>query len=349
MLTLTQASITARKIIRYGVFFLIFLIIGRIFLNTAIGIYRKFFPPEAPPPTVAFGKLPKLPFPERVKLNLTFALETPDGGLPVLEDQTKVYFMPKLSANLLSLDFTKQKAKQMGFDQTPVQINDSTYEFKNDQVPSVLKTDIITGAFSISYDLVADPSPLSAKPPSPEVAVSSVKSFLQGSKSLPDDLSGPTNHEFLKHKSSGLIPATSISDSDLIKVHLFRKNYNELPSLTSTPGEANVWFIVSGVRQKSKNIIAGQYHYFPVDEEQMATYPIKSPETAWNELTSGNYFTASFGAAKEGETVKIRRVYLAYYDPGIPVDFFQPIYVFESTDKNFVAYIPAVTTDYYGE
>lgn len=349
MVTLTQASITARKTIRYTIFFILFLIVGRIFLNTAIGIYKKIFPPEAPPPTVAFGKLPSLPFPERVKLNLSFALETPEGGLPTLPDQEKVYFMPKLSANLLSLDFTKEKMKSLGYDENPIQINDSTYEFHHKTTSSVLKADIITGTFSLSYDLIADPSPLAVRPPSPEVAASTAKSFLDNADSLPEDLTGPTNHEFLKHQSSGLIPALSLSDANLTKIYLFRKNYDDLPSLTSTPGEANVWFILSGLRDRGKSVIAGEYHYFPVDEEQNATYPIKTPEQAWNELNEGKYFTASFGGAKEGETLKIRRVYLAYYDPGVPVDFFQPIYVFEATDKNFTAYVPAITADYYGE
>lgn len=349
MMTLTKASITARKTIRYTIFFIIFLIIGRIFLNGAIGLYKKLFPPEAPPPTVAFGKLPSLPFPERAKLNLSFALETPQGSLPTLPNQAKVYFMPKLSANLLSLDFTKQRVKRLGYDENPIEINESTYQFHHKTTTSTLKTDIITGAFSLSYDLIADPSPLSIKPSSPEVAVSSAKSFLDGAGSLPEDLSGPTTHEFLKHQSSGLIPATSLSDANLIKVHLFRKNYDELPSLTPTPKEGNVWFILSGQRERGKNMIAGEYHYFPVDEEQFATYPIKTPDMAWSELTAGNYFIASFGGAKEGEVVKIRRMYLAYYDAGVVTDFFQPIYVFESPDKNFVAYIPAVTPDYYGE
>lgn len=349
MLTLTQASVTARKSIRYILYFIVFLIVGRIFLDSAIGLYKKLFPPEAPPPTVAFGKLPSLPFPERAKLDLNFVLETPEGGLPTISDQAKVYFMPKLSANLLSLDFTKEKAKSLGYNEEPTQIDDSTFEFTHKTTSSKFKTDIITGAFSLSYDLIADPTPLTVNPPSPEIASSTAKSFLENANSFPDDLTGPTTYEFLKQRASGLIPTTSLSDANLIKTHIFRKSYDELPSLTSTPNEANVWFILSGLRDRGRNVIAGEFHYFPIDEEQVATYPIKTPDQAWGELNNGNYFTASFGSAKPETQTKIRRVYLAYYDPGVPTDFFQPIYVFEATDKNFTAYVPAVTLDYYGE
>ena len=69
---------------------------------------------------------------------------------------------------------------------------------------------------------------------------------------------------------------------------------------------------------------------------------------AWQEFSSANYYPASLGTTLEGENIKIRKVYLAYYDAGIYTEFFQPVYVFEG-DKNFVGYIPAVVTDYYGE
>jgi hypothetical protein len=51
-------------------------------------------------------------------------------------------------------------------------------------------------------------------------------------------------------------------------------------------------------------------------------------------------FLASFGT--------VRKIYLAYYDAGVYTEFYQPVFVFEG-DKDFVGYVPAVTTDYYGE
>ena len=50
----------------------------------------------------------------------------------------------------------------------------------------------------------------------------------------------------------------------------------------------------------------------------------------------------------EGDEIKIRRIYLAYYDAGIYTEFLQPIYVFEG-DNDFVAYTPAITSNYYSE
>jgi len=40
-------------------------------------------------------------------------------------------------------------------------------------------------------------------------------------------------------------------------------------------------------------------------------------------------------------------VYLAYYDAGVPTDYYQPIIVFEG-DQDFLAYVPAIASEYYG-
>ena len=95
-------------------------------------------------------------------------------------------------------------------------------------------------------------------------------------------------------------------------------------------------------------MIATEFHYFPVDESQFSTYPIKTSEVAWKEFTESKAQTTSVGANKEGDNIKIRKIYLAYYDAGIPTDFLEPIYVFEG-DNGYTAYLPAVTDDYYGQ
>lgn len=348
MTTLTQASISSRKSIRYSIYFIIFLIIGRIILLAGIGVYRKIFPPPPIPATVAFGKLSKIPFPEKQKYSLNFIIETTEGGIPSFSEQAKVFFMPKISSNLLSLDFAKERAGRLGFIPDPQKITESLYRFYHKSTPATLETDIITGSFSISYDLKVDSSPLSIKPTQPEISASAIRSFLSNAGLLPADLAGPIEYQYLKTQDNNLVPALSLSDANIIRIDLFRKSYDNLPVISQTFKKSNVWFLVSGLRERGKDVIAGEYHYFPVDESQVATYPIKTGDAAWKELVSGNYYPASLGTTSEKENIKIRKIYLAYYDAGIYTEFLQPVYVFEG-DKNFVGIIPAVTSDYYGE
>jgi len=350
MTGLTKIAITARKVIRYTVYFIIFLTVGKIVLDLSINIYRKAFPSPPPPPTVKFGKLTKIPFPEAsTSTQLTYVLETPEGGLPTnISMQTKVFFMPRVNPNLLSLDVAKEKAKALEFTSDPIQESDTLYKFKNPNFPSIMEVNIITGIFSISYDLSTDRTPIDQKPPVPEVAASEFRGALSNANVLPDDLTGITTHDFFKLTNNGLTPSLSLSESDVVRVNLFRKNYNNLPSLTAKPNEANVWAIIGGSNNHEQQIIAAEYHYHPVDESQFSTYPIKTPSDAFNELESGSAYIADLGLNKNGDTLKIRRVYLAYFDPKEVSDFFQPIYVFEG-DNGFLAYVPAVTYDYYGQ
>lgn len=348
MATLTNISITARKIIRYGIFFMIFLIVGRIFLNVGVKIYKKVFPTPTPAPTVKYGKLSSIPFPQNgITSKFTYTLETPEGGLPTnTTTQAKVYFMPKASANLLSLDVAKNKSASLGFDSNMQQISETVYKFKNRNYPSYLQMNIISGTFSVSYDLINDKSPINFRPPVAEVATSEFKSFLSSASVLPSDLSGIVTHDYLKITDGELKSALSLSEANFVKINLFRKDYDNLPVVTGKPDQANVWAIVSGGSSSGQKIIASEYHYHSVDETQYSTYPIKTPTEAFTELQNGSAFIASTGINNDGANLKIRRIYLAYFDPDADTEYFQPVYVFEG-DNGFVAYLPAVTSTYY--
>jgi hypothetical protein len=322
--------------------------VGRIFLDAGIGIYKKLFPAPPPAPTVKYGKLTKIPFPANgITAKLTYTLETADGTLPTdIPAQAKVYFMPKNSANLLSLDTAKAESSSLGFGSDGQQISDSVYKFTSSSFPTALQINIISGTFSISYNLSSDKSPLDLKPPVAEVAASEFRSFLSGADVLPADLTGPVTNDFLKLSNGQLVSALSLSESDLIKVNLFRKNYDNLPSMTGNPNQANVWAMISGSSSEGQQIVAAEYHYHAVDETQYSTYPIITPTEAFSELQNNQAFIASLGENKDGDSLKIRKVYLAYFDPDADTDYFQPIYVFEG-DNGFVAYLPAVTPTYY--
>lgn len=354
MNNLTQVSIIARKTIRYTIYFIVFLTIGRILLSSAISIYLKIYPPGPPPPTVKFGKLTPIPFPSGAPTpKLTFTLETATGGYPTnIPTQAKVYFMPKVSSNLLSLDTAKTEAQSLNFnDPNPQQESTYLYKFKDQNFPTSMEINIITGAFSISYDLTADRSPIESRPPAAEIAASEFRSDLSGANKLPGDLTGPMIPSYLKLVNGKLSPVLALSEADVVKVNLFRAPYDNLPSMTADPYESNVWAMISGGQQKDQQIIASQYHYFPVDPKQYATYPIITPQQAFSQLRAGNAYVATMGEYKDGDSLKIRNIYLAYFDPGTPSDFYQPIYVFDSgeTDpsNSFIAYFPAVNASYF--
>lgn len=351
MASLTKVSIISRKIIRYGIYFVILAVVARYSVQIGVEIYQRYNPEPPPPPTVGFGKLTELPFPEQeFPEDLTFTLETPEGGLPQLipeGESVPVYFMPKLTTRLGVEDEANRKASALGFGSSGEPLTESIsniYIYRRGGQPQTLLINIITGIFSVSYDLNSDRSILDGIPPAEGAAVENVKNFLRGNLD-PDISQGRSVVRYYRIEGSELIEAESLSEADVSKVNLFRRNYSEfeLPSYTPEAIQANVWFnVASGGR-----IVNGEYHYYGIDQDQSETYPIISAEEAFNRLRDGNAFIANIDE-DSGNEIVIRRVFLAYYDAGQYTEFYQPIVVFQG-DNDFYAYVPAVTSEYYGE
>jgi hypothetical protein len=190
---------------------------------------------------------------------------------------------------------------------------------------------------------------LTVIPPAPETATKESQSFLSNAGYLNPDLTdAPTSYEFLRIEGDKFIPAISLSEAHLIKINLFRKKLGSESNITSvTPNfpESNVWFIFTGLG--GNEIVAGEYHHFPLDLNKSSTYPLKTADEAWEELKNKKAFIANPGNNESGR-VTIRRVYIAYFDAGVYTEFYQPVVVFEG-DNNFFAFVPAITNEYYGQ
>jgi len=253
--------------------------------------------------------------------------------------------MPKPSPKLTSLEEAIENVTKLGYLPSYNQISQTLYRFEHKNSPTTLEYDIGSNTFSISFNLAKDSTPIEKIPPSPEIAASQVRSYLSSTSLYPDDLTGRTTHTYLKIEDENLVPAISQADSDLLKLSLFRKDYGDIPTVTPRVEESNVWFMVGGASSKDRMVIAAEFHYLPVDEGSSSTYPLITAEQAWQQLTEGKTHISKLG---ESKNIVIRRIYLARFDPKIPSDFFQPVIVFEG-DEDFTAYLPAVTSDYYGE
>lgn len=357
MASLTEVSIISRKIIRYSVYLLIIGLIARTAYNIGRSIYQKLFPPPPPEATVVFGILPKLPFPERnfpkvsyYPDSINYKVETANGKLPVFPIQLPVYLMPPIPQNINALADAKTIAKGLGFEPEGRPILESTpnvYLFQKKGTPSTLTMNIITGVFSISFDIGQDPSILAGTPPEAGAAMEQIKSYLNTAKILQGDLAGGRfTHQFLKAEGKDILPADSRSDANLIKINIFRKNYgvnNDIPSVTPDMPEANVWFIIGS---SSQQIVTAEYHYYPIEVGRSGTYPLKTSDEALSDLKSKKGFIANIGNNPDGN-ITVRKIYLAYYDAGQYQEYYQPVAVFEG-DNDFLAFVPAVQDKYYG-
>ena len=346
MASLTETAIVSRKAIKYTVLLIIIIVVARLAFKGGVSVYKRLFPPK---PTVSFGKLPSIPFPPKNQPeNLSYSLETTSGRLPEFPQQVEVYFMPPTATNIQALEQAKHKASALGFSSEGKLIIENVqnvYLFPKARTPSNLTMNIITGIFSINYDLRSNPRITEGVPPSPESLEKKAMSLLSKAGYLDTDLKESiVTRKLLKAEGENFVSVSSLSESNLVKINLFRKNLGskkDIPSVTPDMPEANVWFLFAGSKGE---IIAAEYHHYPRDEKQSSTYPLKTAELAWQELNSGKAYIANLGENKS-EKIAIRNVHLAYFDAGLYTEYFQPVVVFQG-DNDFYAFVPAVTEEY---
>ena len=347
MPTLTETAKVARKIIKYGAIGIIGLIILIPTVRASIKYWDKLHPAPPPPPNVAFGKLPVIEFGKNTQViptNLQFQLQTVDGALPNLSNQTKVYFIPTLGSKFFDEEKTRQKAGWLEFPLESKKTNPTQFFFINPQTKATLQIDTINNNFEISFPYQEDHSFTNFPAPNQIQALNELKNLLARAQLWPNDIDETkTQSIFLRYQpaENKLITVPSLSEAQLIKINLFRADQNDLPILPPHPNEANISFIISRNNESGKKIIKGRYIHYPINYDHWATYPLKSPNVAWEELKTGKAYVANLGNNSKQKPIIIRRIYLAYFDPDIAQNFLQPIFVFEG-DNQFLAYLSAI-------
>ncbi|MBI2309748.1 hypothetical protein HYU89_02510 [Candidatus Collierbacteria bacterium] len=341
MASLTETAHYARKAIAFSGIGLISIIILRFSWGILFRWWIAANPPPPPTPTVAFGVLLAPVFPSPAKNSISaYRLETVSGVTPDFGTQAKVFFMPSFRANVLGAELATKMAGSMGFSQPPETTDEQIYVWsRGGTLPGELKINLITGFFSLNTVWHQDAELVKSRAPSEQDAVRFAKEFLTRLSLLPLDLAaGKTRVEYLKAGAGILLPAVSQSEANFARVHIFRADVNSLPVATERQDEALAQVIVSGA-SSAKQIIGVEYKYSPIAIDKSATYPLRSSQTAWQQLQSGEgVIIQVVGGTAEAV---VRNVEMAYYDSFTPQEFFQPVYVFKG-DNGFKAYVPAI-------
>jgi hypothetical protein len=349
MATLTETAYYARRAINWTILGVISYILLRLSWGILVILFMAIFPPKPIPPNHAFGTLPAIKFPEVAtpSSQLTFQLETIEGGVPAASTSATVYFMPKSAPNLLGLNKAQEFASNLQFDPTPIQESKNVYRFNDLREPlRRLRYDIVSKNFIIRYAFEQDASAfLNKNLPLSEAAKLEAITMLQSYDIYPEDFEdGPIEVSFLRLVGNKLVTTTSLSQGDAVRINFFRKPIGNTKVVSPNPDEGSISMIFSGSTELQKRVIQMAYTYWPVDYLTTATYPLKLSTTAWEELQSGNGYIARYPITGS-KTAVIRNIYLAYYDSYEPQTYLQPVFVFEG-DNGFVGYVPAISPEW---
>lgn len=298
-----------------------------------------------PPPQAAFGKLPAIPFPNQVKENISYSLDTLTGFLPNFSDRAKVYKINSEPPTLLGLDKTRQKVSSIGFKSDGVQIAEDTYQWVDQgaSLQRMITMNIFSSDFTLSSPYLVTQSlqtfsTLDQKDRAAEVA----RSFLSSMSLFPQDVDeSKTKVALYSIAGSALIPTSKISNTKIVRVDFFQKNLDGLPIYYDRGISSTIDFLI-GKESNELKVVDARFFHKNISQTS-STYAIKAASQAFSELQKGKAYIAY----KPDNTVEfiIKKVFLGYYIGENQQDFLMPVVVFEGSN-NFVAYVSAVKDEW---
>ncbi|OGE15469.1 hypothetical protein A3F00_04980 [Candidatus Daviesbacteria bacterium RIFCSPHIGHO2_12_FULL_37_11] len=340
-MTLSQTATFAKRFILGFIIFSVVGITGYIGYKIWYANYLASLPPKEDKPDTRFGILPKLKLPASKTLseNFKYSLDTATGSLPEFSKIVKVYFMPKASATFLSAEKGKNLAEKFNFDTAPQILTPTRHRFQIDN--RILTVDLDTGNFVYQ----SDATPSGQKLDDDTQLVQNFKNFLsQAGISTKELENEKVKINFLKYDGSNFIPASGRNESQAVQINLWPKDLDKIPIVFSDVNKSLVHAEIIGSGKSLENFRSINFTFWPIDQSTFATYPLKLPNVAFEEMKAGK---GNIIITPNSPEVSITLVYLAYFEAEDYTPYLQPIYVFEG--PSFTAYVPALKNEYLSQ
>jgi hypothetical protein len=346
-LTLSDMTQFGRQAVKVIAILFVVMIVGRFAIQSFVAFWKALNPPTPPPPTVGFGMLPSIRFPDKAESELptSYSLELAQGTFPTYGDRAKVFFMPSRSLGLLSDQTAREFAAKYGFVFEPTVLTSRLYRWqRSSPLETTLQLDIQTYQMRLTTNYL-NRSDLLIESVVPEElrAEQIVKNFMN--TGAIGDLTIATNSAettYLRLQGSQLTEALSYSDADYVRVSLNRYPVDGTYRMFTPDGTGTIEAVVAGGLSGNNAIVDFVSNFHSIDRSVVHTYPIRTAAEAWSIMQAGEGYVARHSA--DGEAI-IRSVELGYYDDFEPQQYLQPVYVF-SGDDDFLGYVPAIDPRY---
>ncbi len=353
--SLTQINYAMRLMIKYGLVGIVLFFVGRALYFSTLRYVSSILPSVQEQPTAGFGPLPQLKFLSRKTFEKpsSYAL-----GLPIVKDEyqfpnfskdsnlIKVYPYVKNNLNLLIENKIINFVKLYGFNEEPQILNETTYRFaKEKSLRFSLDIDILSNNIAMTSDYLLQKNFVSGvNLPDQFNAMQAIKNFLNIGGLLPSDFGNDSYQiNYVKILGTRLEEVKTIHEANFLRVDLNRAPINDQYGFVyPDPKRAIIQLIVGAYGNKQIEIVEMEYQYQKIDFENYHTYPLRTVESAWRVLQSGEGYVASRGINNEAVIEKIE---LGYYEVYDEQDYLQPVYIFSNQD-GFLGYVPAIDPRY---
>ena|SRR3989344_3407614 len=355
--------------VRRGIIYLALGILAATILyflyRLAVNIYLTINPPPEPPPTVGFGKLPKLRLPAlTITGDPTYTLDTATGVLPEFDDRTEVVAVTMPQPTLLGEQKARTLANELDFGGEGTLSSDKkTLTFQDATDGRTLAVDVTTQNFNLSTSFGRIRTLPKGSAPSGSEAVKTAQERLNSLGLLKFGFdTGNQTTGFRAISGEAEVVAGSISEAHFTEVNFFRSltevsatNYPILPP-DPQQGLIQVW-VTAGLKPEINNVLKISYRAqeTELDKTQIETYPLLDVAEAWRDVQNRQGI-AFVGTTDALTSIQITKVELAYFDDPVYQPYLQPIYVFSGVAKTtgnkeveFVAYSQAVSSEWIEE
>lgn len=340
-MTLSQTAVLTKQVIVVSTITLVLGLASFIGYKIWYAYYLAHLPPVEEKPDTRFGLLPLPDLPRGVvsSSNFSYSVDTSTGNLPKVgvdtgfEKLSKVYFISKIFAGLLSAEKSQGLADKLEIKSQPEILSETNYRFKDSG--KTLTIDLNNGNFVYTNEAT-----ISAQEGLDDDTklIADFKSILSKLGVLKEDLNNGRNKVIpLKN----FIPAEIRSEANSAQISLWPAAIDKRLILTAEFNTSPINALVYKNADDLKNYFSINFTYYPIDTSTFATYPIKTTDEAFLDLRSGR---GSVIIEPIKPQVSITSIYLAYFLSENYSPYLQPVFVFEG--PHFVSYVPAISNDF---
>lgn len=344
-MTLSQTAILTKQVITISIIALVLGTVSFIGYKIWNAYYLAHLPPVEEKPDIKFGLLPPLEFSKNSvsSSNFSYSIDTSTGNLPKVgvdagfEKLSKVYFVTKTFATLLSSEKSKSLAEGFNIISPPQILSETNYRFQDKN--KLLSVNLDNGNFT--YKNEATISGKESLDDSNKL-ISDFEAVLSNLGVLKDDLrKGRTKVVYLKNDGGKLTPTEIKEEASAAQISLWPESINNKPIFTAEFDTSTIFGIVYKNANNIENYLSLNFNYFPVDPSIYATYPTKTTEAALEDLKNGK---GSIVIEPTKPKVSITSAYLGYFLSENYSPYLQPIYIFEG--PHFAAYVSAISEQF---
>ncbi|MBI4136869.1 hypothetical protein HY469_02290 [Candidatus Roizmanbacteria bacterium] len=343
MSSLTQIAFVVRRGIVVVGALVIVITLGSIVWNVSSISQEPEVIVPTPTPSVLYGKMPQLDFPDSRDYPTSLKLETIEGGPPVSTSSASVYFVPRKAPNLFSRRNAENFAEKLGFTGDPVEQSQTVLMFTDPDTEDALAVDITTNNFRLRRNFIDTSVFTSESLPGETQLKNLAQEYFQSINVWNSTLTKATiaYHAF---QGSTIVEVNRARDAQLARVYFLREKIGGYPIVTVGVDRTETYLLFAAKGGRITTILEASFQNFPADERSSSTYPTISGQQAWEKLVAGEAYIA----IPAGSSVTVREGYLAYYQSAEYQSYLQPVYVFEG-DNGFVAMVHAIDPTLIGQ